>query len=62
MTPDQSKQLKVGNRVCFNGEQTDCGTVTAVDLRYVIIKWEDGHQSHSSHNDMSRVSILAAKK
>jgi hypothetical protein len=31
-------------------------------LRYVIIKWEDGHQSHSSHNDMSRVSILAAKK
>jgi hypothetical protein len=62
MTPDQSKQLKVGTRVCFNGDQMDYGTVTAVHLRYVIIKWKDGHQSHSSHNDMSRVSLLAAKK
>jgi hypothetical protein len=62
MTPDQSKQLKVGNRVCFNGDQTDRGTVTAIHMRYVTIKWDDGHQSYSGHNEMKRVELLAAKK
>jgi hypothetical protein len=62
MTPDQSRQLKVGTRVCFNGEQTDCGTVTATQLRYVTIKWDDGHQSFSSHKEMNRVEHVPPLK
>jgi hypothetical protein len=62
MTPAQSQQLKVGSSVCFDGDRTDCGKVTAVYSTYVIIKWDDGHQSYSGHNDMKRVELLAAKK
>jgi hypothetical protein len=58
MTPDESKQLKVDTRVCFNGDQTDCGKVTAVQSRYVTIKWEDGHQSFTGHSEMQRVELV----
>ena len=62
MTPAQSQQLKVGSRVCFNGDRADCGKVTAAYGTYVIIKWDDGHQSYSGHNGMKRVESMAAKK
>jgi hypothetical protein len=62
MTPDQSKRLKVGTRVCFNGEEADLGTVTANNAGYVTIKWEDGHQSFTGQEDMKRVEWLAAKR
>jgi hypothetical protein len=62
MTLDQSKQLKVGTRVCFNGDQADRGTVTAIHLRYVTIKLDDGHQSLTGHNEMKPVELLAAKQ
>jgi hypothetical protein len=62
MTPEQSKQLKVGTRVCFNGEKTDRGTVTATNLAYVTIKWDDGHQSFSGHKEMKRIGLLTTKQ
>jgi hypothetical protein len=62
MTADQSKLLKIGTRVCFNGDQADRGTVTATNVGYVTIKWEDGHQSYTGHGDMKRVELLAAKR
>src|SRR6266481_4281595 len=37
MTGDESRNLKVGTRVCFDGEQADRGTVTATHARYVTI-------------------------
>jgi small-conductance mechanosensitive channel len=55
MTPQQSKQLKIGDHVCFNGEITDRGMVIAVQARYVTIKWNDGHKSFTGHNNMTRV-------
>jgi hypothetical protein len=59
MTPDQSKKLKIGTQVCFNGDQADRGKVTAIETRYVTIRWEDGHLSFSGHNDeMKRVELL----
>ena len=62
MTPAQSKKLKVGDRVCFNGDKSDCGSVTAVYMRYVTIKWDDGHKSFTGHNDMERVELVVARK
>jgi len=62
MTPEQSKRLKVGTRVCFNSDPADCGNVTAILARYVTIKWDDGHQSFTGHNEMKRVELLAVKK
>jgi len=62
MTPEQSRQLKVGTRVCFNGDRLDRGTVTAIEARYVTIIWEDGHQSFSGHKEMKRFELLAARR
>jgi hypothetical protein len=58
MSPDQSRRLKVGNRVCFNGDQTDRGKVTAVQTKYVTIKWDDGHESFTGHGAMDRVELV----
>ena len=58
MTPDQSKQLKAGNRVCFNGDPADIGIVIATETRYVIIKWADGHESLTGHTHMERVELV----
>jgi hypothetical protein len=58
MTREQSRALKPGDRVCFNGEQADSGTVTAIQHSFVIIKWRDGHKSYTGHGDMKRVELL----
>jgi hypothetical protein len=55
MTPEQSRKLKPGTRVCFNSDPADVGTVIAVQARYVTIKWHDGHQSFTGHKEMMRV-------
>jgi hypothetical protein len=58
MTPEQSKLLKVGARVCFNRDPEDSGEVTSIQARYVTIKWNDGHQSFTGHNEMKRIELL----
>jgi hypothetical protein len=60
MTPDQSRKLKPGTRVSFDGDPADLGTVTATELRYVTIRWDDSHRSLTGHTSMQRVEL--AKK
>ena len=62
MTGDQSRQLKVGDRVCWNADKNDKGTVTAIHIRYVTIKWHDGHESFTGHNEMKRVERVVTRK
>jgi hypothetical protein len=62
MTPEQSKTLKVGAVVCFNGEPTDRGKITAIESRYVVIKWDDGNASFTGHNNMQRIELIRASK
>jgi hypothetical protein len=63
MTPEQSKQLKVGDIVCFNGTQSDRGKITAVEARYVMIKWkDDGQESITGHNNMKPIELIRASK
>jgi hypothetical protein len=45
--------------VCFNGYNTDCGTVKATNGKYVTIKWDDDHQSFTGHGEMKRVELAA---
>jgi hypothetical protein len=61
MTPDQSRKLKPGARVCFNGNPTDRGTVKATNAKYITIKWRDGHKSYTGHGDMGRVDSVASE-
>ena len=57
MTFDESRKLKRGTRVCFNGDPADLGPVTAVESRYVTVKRDDGHRSFTGHKNMQRVEL-----
>ena len=55
MTGDQSRLLKVDDRVCWGATTTDLGTVAANGWGGVMIKWDDGRTSSIHHNDMAQV-------
>jgi len=61
MTGDQSRTLKVGDRVCWGLTTTDLGTVVGTSWSEVNIDWDDGESNSVSHNDMAQVERVAAK-
>ena len=61
MTGEQSRFLKVGDRVQWDNSLTDRGTVSDVDWRGVTIKWDDGQTNTLLHNDMARVERVPVK-
>jgi hypothetical protein len=61
MTGDQSRLLKVGDRVCWGVTITDLGTVVGVSWSGVTIDWDDGHTSSIQHNDMVQVERMPTK-
>jgi len=54
MTPDQSKQLKVGQRVAWHDSATDLGTVKATDWSGVQIAWDNGKDQIFSRQQHDR--------
>ena len=56
MTPDQSKKLKVGQRIAWRDSATDQGTVIATDWSGVQIEWDNGKTQFFHHNNMAEVS------
>jgi len=60
MTPDQSKQLKVGQRVAWHDSSTDQGTVIATDWSGVQIVWDNGKDQFLHHNNMTEVEVSRA--
>jgi hypothetical protein len=61
MTGDQSRHLKVGDRVCWGATKTDLGTVIGTSWSEVTIDWDDGHSTTIQHNDMAQVQRAAVK-
>jgi hypothetical protein len=61
MTGDQSRLLKVGDRVCWGVTTTDLGTVVGTAWSGVTIDWDDGHTSSIQHNDMAQVERVPIK-
>ena len=57
MTPEQSKQLKIGQRVAWQDSVADQGTVTASDWSGVRIAWDNGKDQFFHHNDMDEVEV-----
>jgi len=62
MTGDQSRLLKVGDRVCWGATRTDLGSVVATTWSEVTISWDDGKTSSVSHNDMKDVERVPVKR
>ena len=55
MTGEQSRTLKVGDRVCWGDTTNDLGTVVGASWSEVTIAWDDGEANSVSHNDMAKV-------
>jgi hypothetical protein len=55
MTGEQSRLLKVGNRVCWKNDQADQGTVTETNWAGVIVKWDNRSEQTVQHNDMGQL-------
>ena len=61
MTGDQSRLLKPFDRVCWQNDQTDQGTVIEKNWAGVTIKWDSRGQQTILHNDMAQVERVQKK-
>ena len=61
MTGEESRKLVVGDRVCWNGDATNQGTVKGKSWSGATIDWDDGDATSVNHNDMAQVDRVAAK-
>jgi len=57
MDRDQSKLLKIGQRVAWHDSEADQGTVIASDWSGVSISWDNGKRHFFHHNNMTEVQI-----
>ena len=62
MTPEQSRNLTVGQRVSWLGNDQDRGIVVERDWSGVKINWDNGKTSFYHHNDMRDVVPMALRK
>jgi hypothetical protein len=61
MTGEQSRQLDVGDRVCWQNNRADQGTVTEKNWAGVTIKWDNRSEQTILHNDMAQVEQVPVK-
>jgi hypothetical protein len=61
MTGDQSRQIQVGDRVWWNADNNDQGTVTEKNWAGVTIKWDNRSEQAILHNDMAQVERVPTK-
>jgi hypothetical protein len=61
VTGDESRQLDVGDRVRWNADQKDWGTVTAKNWAGVTVKWDNRNEQAILHNNMARVERVPTK-
>jgi hypothetical protein len=61
MTGEQSRTLKVGDRVCWGGTTKDLGTVVGTSWNEVTIEWDDGESNSVNHNDMAKIERVPNK-
>jgi hypothetical protein len=61
MTGDQSRLLKVGDRVWWNADKNDQGTITEKNWAGVTVKWDNRGEQSILHNDMVQVERVPVK-
>jgi hypothetical protein len=61
MTGDQSRTLGIGDRVCWQNDGADQGTVTETNWAGVTIKWDNRGEQAILHNDMPQVHRALTK-
>jgi hypothetical protein len=58
MDATASKRLKIGERVCWDEDESDLGTVVETGYNAVKIQWENGQTGILHHNDMGQVTLI----
>jgi len=61
VTGDESRTLKVGDRVQWNADKNDQGTVTEKNWAGVTVKWDNRGEQAILHNDMILVARVPTK-
>jgi hypothetical protein len=61
MTGDQSRRLNVSDRVRWNNDTNDQGTVIGKNWAGVTVKWDNRGEQAILHNDMILVERAATK-
>jgi hypothetical protein len=61
MTGEQSRFLDIGDRVCWQNDPADQGTITEKNWAGVAIKWDNRNVQAIHHNDMARVERVPKK-
>lgn len=56
VTGTESRLLKVGDRVFWNADKNDAGTVKDKNWAGVTIKWDSRQEQTFLHNDMGMVT------
>ena len=62
MTGAQSRTLNVGDRVSWQNDQADQGTVTENNWAGVTVKWDNRGEQAILHNDMGQVERVPVLK
>ena len=55
MTAAESKDLRKGTRVYWQGDANDSGTITEKSWDAVTITWNNGHVAIVHHGDMREI-------
>jgi PIN domain nuclease of toxin-antitoxin system len=62
MTGEQSRQLSVGDRVCWGAATIDRGTVAEKNWAGITVKWDNRSKQEILHNDMGQVGLVPFEK
>ncbi len=60
MKAEQSRNLKIGQRVAWHDSAADQGTITTNDWSGVEIAWDNGKNQFFHHNNMGEVEVAKA--
>ena len=61
MTVTESKSLTIGNRVYWQGNSADAGSITEMSWDAVTISWDNGQSATVHHGDMREVTCSPTK-
>jgi hypothetical protein len=62
MTGEQSRALKVGDRVCWGEDEHDQATVTEKNWSGVALRWDNRSEQPVLHNDMAMLFLIPKSK
>jgi hypothetical protein len=59
MTGENSRKLKVGDKVCWQEDKADKGIIMETNWAGVTVKWENRSEQAILHNDMAQIDRVA---